>query len=193
MIYMIRHGQTERNRHQVLQGRTDAPLNTTCVAQAAAVAEKFASARIQFDIVYSSPLRRAIQTAEIIAPGKAVHVDPRLTEMDYGPYEGMDLNTPSPEVATFFMDFANTPAPDGMEQLSSVIERTGAFLEDLCHTDRSILISTHAIALKGLLEYLSPDSHGSYWSKHIHNCDVFVTQYRHCAFTVPVPLTFPVI
>ena len=191
MIYMIRHGQTEHNRHQLLQGRSDAPLNATGMTQAAAVAEKFASARIQFDLVYSSPLRRAIQTAEIIAPGKTVHVDPRLTEMDYGPYEGMDLNAPSPEDTAFFRDFVHTPAPEGMEQLSSVVARTGAFLEDLCRTDRTILISTHAIALKGLLEYLSPDSRGSYWSRHILNCDVFVTQYRHCTFTVPVPLTFP--
>ena len=175
MIYMIRHGQTERNRHQVLQGRTDAPLNTTGVAQAAAVAEKFASARIQFDIVYSSPLRRAIQTAEIIAPGKAVHVDPRLTEMDYGPYEGMDLNHPDPEVVEFFRDFVHNPAPKGMEQLKDVVARTGEFLEEVRPKAESgnLLISTHAIAMKGALEYLTPESKGVYWSKYIGNCAVY--------------------
>ena len=193
MIYIIRHGQTEQNQRKLLTGRGDYLLNETGIAQAKEAGEWFRERNISFDLVLSSPLSRARITAELVAPDREIRIENRLIEMEFGPYEGMDLNTPSPEVTAFFMDFANTPAPDGMEQLSSVIERTGAFLEDLCRTDRSILISTHAIALKGLLEYLSPDSHGSYWSKHIHNCDVFVTQYRHCAFTVPVPLTFPVI
>ena len=51
--------------------------------------------------------------------------------MDYGPYEGTDLTHLSPELLTFFSDFIHNPAPEGMEQLSSVIGRAGAFLEDI--------------------------------------------------------------
>ena len=57
-------------------------------------------------------------------------------------------------------DFIHNPAPEGMEQLSSVIGRAGAFLEDIRHLRGNILISTHAIAMKGLLEYLTPESQG---------------------------------
>ena len=61
-----------------------------------------------------------------------------------------------------------------MEQLSSVIGRAGAFLEDIRQLRGNILISTHAIAMKGLLEYLIPESQGRYWSKYIGNCAIYI-------------------
>ena len=173
MIYIIRHGQTELNNANVLQGRSDCPLNETGVAQAREVGQRLMGQGIVFSYVYSSPLKRAIQTAELIAQDKPIAVDDRLIEMDYGPYEGMDLEYPPPEIATFFSDFVNNPAPEGMEQLSTVVQRTGAFLEDIKELPGNILISTHAIAMKGALEYLTPASKGSYWSKYIGNCAVY--------------------
>jgi broad specificity phosphatase PhoE len=134
---------------------------------------------VRFDAVYTSPLRRAVQTAALIA-GETVplRVDERLIEMDYGPYEGMDLRAPAPEVLAFFRDFVNVPAPAGMEKLSAVTARLGAFLEQLRPEaeERDILVSTHAIALKGALEYLTPESKGSYWSTYIENCAVYTSQ-----------------
>ena len=186
MIYVIRHGQTELNSRKVLQGRSDHPLNETGREQAKETAALLKG--VCFDKVYSSPLIRAVQTAEIIAPGAEIRIDDRLIEMDYGPYEGMDLTAPAPEVITFFSDFVHNPAPDGMEQLDHVIARSKSFLEDLCRTDENVLISTHAIAMKGILEYLTPASKGSYWSKYIGNCAVYVTEYRGGTFTVPVNL-----
>ena len=95
--------------------------------------------------------------------------------MDYGPYEGTDLTNLPPELQLFFSDFAHHPAPEGMEQLSSVVMRTGAFLEEIKALPGSTLVSTHAIALKGALEYLDPASKGAWWSAFIGNCAVFVT------------------
>ena len=186
MIYIIRHGQTELNSKQVLQGRSDHPLNENGAAQAEAAASLLADVR--FDRVYSSPLIRAVQTARIVAPEHTAEIDPRLIEMDYGPYEGMKLNALAPEVITFFSDFINNPAPDGMEQLSDVVARAGEFLEDRCRTGGNILISTHAIAMKGLLEYLTPDSQGSYWSKFIGNCAVYTSEITpEGSWSIPVP------
>lgn len=115
-------------------------------------------------------------------------IDERLIEMDYGPYEGMDLHALAPEVITFFSDFVHNPAPEGMEQLQSVVARAGAFIKDLSGREGNILVSTHAIAMKGILEYLTPDSHGSYWSQYIGNCAVFVTEYKDGSFTVPAEI-----
>jgi broad specificity phosphatase PhoE len=109
--------------------------------------------------------------------------------MDYGPYEGMDLSKPAPEVMAFFMDFAGTPAPEGMEQLSSVVARAGDFLEEIraeAH-EHDIIIATHAIAMKGLLEYLTPDSNGSYWSEYIGNCDVYAAEVTEDGYGIPYP------
>lgn len=188
MLYIIRHGKTEMNAKMLMQGRRDHPLNETGIAQAEEAAERFAEMGVKIDKVYTSPLRRAVQTAEKIAPDAEITVDDRLIEMDYGPYEGMDLRDPAPEVMDFFMDFVNVPAPEGMEPLPAIVERLGEFLRGIVKEaeSRNILISTHAIAMKGALEYLTPESKGSYWAKNIGNCDIYASEVRDGKFTVPV-------
>ena len=171
MIYIIRHGKTELNKANVLQGRSNYTLNEEGIKEAKEAARKLDG--VHFDHVFSSPLRRAVRTAEIIAPAIAPTIDERIIEMDYGPYEGFDLGNPDPKLEHFFKDFVNNKAPDGMEQLSSVLERTKGFLEDIRGLEGNILISTHAIAMKGILENLTPDSKGAYWSKFIGNCAVY--------------------
>ncbi len=183
MIYIIRHGQTELNRRQVLQGRSNACLNETGIAQAQQMASALAG--VVFCRVFSSPLRRAVQTARIVAPNVEPEMDERLIEMDYGPYEGTDLTALPPEVRTFFSDFIHNPAPAGMEPLSSVKHRAGSFLEDVKRLEGNILISTHAIAMKGILEQLTPDSNGAYWSTYIGNCAVYVTECIDGNLSVP--------
>ena len=182
-IYIIRHGQTELNNRQLLQGRSDYPLNTAGIAQAEKAGERLRG--VSFDHVFTSPLRRAVQTAEIVAPGIPPVVDQRLIEMDYGPYEGVGLRELPPEVLTFFQDFVHNPAPAGMEQLSVVVARAGNFLENLQELEGNVLISTHAIAMKGLLEYLTPESKGDYWSRYIGNCAIYTTEYKNGKYTVP--------
>ncbi len=188
MIYIIRHGQTELNHAHVLQGRSDHPLNDNGIAQAREAGARLKSLGIEFSHVYSSPLIRAIQTAQLVAPEIPIITDNRLIEMDYGPYEGTDLKSLPPEIVTFFRDFVNNPAPRGMEQLSDVVARTGAFLEEIKALSGNVLISTHAIAMKGILEYLTPESRGSYWSKYIGNCAVYAAENADGRLSVPEEL-----
>ena len=188
-IYVIRHGQTDANLRHELQGRRDVPLNERGREQAQRVRALLDERGILFDRVYSSPLGRARSRPRRIVSGGSVPVetDDRLLEMDYGPYEGMDLRKPVPEVVTFFNDFARNPAPDGMEQLSSVTARAGKFIEEVARSSgERVLVSTHAILMKGILEYLTPDSRGGYWSKFIGNCAVYQCVWRDGAFSVPV-------
>lgn len=190
MLYIIRHGQTELNTKMLMQGRSDHPLNDTGYAQAEEAAKRLAGMGIRIDKIYSSPLVRAIATARKIAPDTEITIDERLIEMDYGPYEGMDLRNPAPEVLEFFGDFVNVPAPAGMEPLHAVVERLGNLLKEIKEEAASsnVLLSTHAIAMKGALEYLTPDSHGSYWSEYIGNCDIYAADVKDGKYTVPVCL-----
>ncbi len=183
MIYIVRHGKTELNRANVLQGRSDYPLNGDGILQAKEAADSMGA--IWFDYVYSSPLVRAVRTARIIAPYACPVIDERLIEMDYGPYEGTDLGNLPSEILFFFSDFVHNPAPDGMEQLSSVVGRVGRFLEEIRNLEGNILICTHAIAMKGILEYLTPDSNGAYWSKYIGNCAVYVAENSDGRIGIP--------
>ena len=189
MIYIIRHGQTEKNKALLLQGRSDQPLNDDGIRQAEQAGAYFRSNGIRFDRVWSSPLIRAVQTAKLVAPEAEIRTDQRLLEMDYGPYEGASLENPAPELLHFFMDFVHHPAPAGMESLESVVKRLGGFLEDI-HGGGNILISTHAIAMKGALEYLTPDANGAYWSKHIGNCAVYTAEQTETGYTVPAEFKF---
>ena len=188
MLYIIRHGKTEMNAKMLMQGRSDHPLNETGIAQAEEAAERFAEMGVKIDKVYTSPLIRAVQTAEKIAPDAELVIDDRLIEMDYGPYEGMDLRNPAPEVISFFMDFVNVSAPEGMEPLPAIVKRLGTFLEEIVKEaeTKNILISTHAIAMKGALEYLTPESKGGYWATNIGNCDIYVSEAKSGKYSVPV-------
>ena len=200
-IYIIRHGQTDLNRKRVLQGRIDQPLNEEGIAQAKEAGERLRARGVVFDRIWSSPLKRAVDTARIIAGDNVpLKTDERLLEMDYGPYDGADLTAPPPEIVKFFSDFVHNPAPKGMEPLKHIVQRLGLFLEGLREEEtredkageeaagETILISTHAIAMKGALEYLTPQSRGSYWGTHISNCELYVTHLENGVYTVPVPV-----
>lgn len=89
MIYIIRHGKTELNKANVLQGRSNYPLNDEGIKQAQNAADMLKD--IQFDYVFSSPLIRAVQTAEIVVPNKRITLYDHLIEMDYGRHEVLTL------------------------------------------------------------------------------------------------------
>ena len=181
-IYIMRHGQTDKNQAKLLQGRSNIALNETGIAEAKEAGAWFGEQGIVFEQVYSSPMIRAQQTARLATGEDNIQTDERLLEMDYGPYEGMDLTNPAPEIITFFSDFVHNPAPEGMEPLSSVVNRMGAFLEGLEKTEGNILIATHAVAMKGALEYLSPDANGSYWAKYISTCGIYAVDVTEHGF-----------
>lgn len=104
-IYIIRHGQTDANLRNELQGRRDVPLNEQGREQARRARAFLDERGILFDRVYSSPLCRAVETARIVSGGGVpVEKDDRLLEMDYGPYEGMDLRKPAAEVIAFLWE-----------------------------------------------------------------------------------------
>lgn len=88
IIYLMRHGETEWNRTGRLQGQSDIPLNEFGIRLAEKTAEGLKD--VNFDAVFSSPLQRALKTAEIVAGSRAVTVetDERLREIYFGSGEG---------------------------------------------------------------------------------------------------------
>ncbi|MYM89487.1 histidine phosphatase family protein [Rugamonas sp. FT82W] len=89
-ILLIRHGETAWNAVRRLQGHTDIPLNDEGARQAAALAQALAAERV--DVLVSSDLQRAVQTAQAVADqydGLRVQTDEQLRERCYGVFEGM--------------------------------------------------------------------------------------------------------
>ena len=88
-LYLIRHGQTDYNAQQRFQGRVDVPLNNTGRKQAAALRRLLEHERVELELVFSSPLVRATETARIIMSDlSAVVVDKNLIEIHLGDYDG---------------------------------------------------------------------------------------------------------
>lgn len=113
-FYLFRHGQTEMNFQKRWQGAGfDEPLNDVGEQQARELLLKLREARL--DVIYTSPLKRAVQTAEIIADGKIEVVqDVKLKEASFGYAEGLTL----PEVYEKFPDIAGlwqSLSEDGMD------------------------------------------------------------------------------
>jgi len=91
-FYFIRHGQTDWNVERRLQGSSDIPLNETGMVQAKEAAEN--TQHLPIDLIISSPLQRALKTAEIINEylGAELVIDDRLSEKHYGVFEGKFLS-----------------------------------------------------------------------------------------------------
>ena len=90
MIYVIRHGETKWNALNKVLGRTDIPLNSNGIRQAKEIAGMLRDLKI--DVFLSSPLTRARQPADIISceVNAEYRIDDRLTEQDFGAFEGID-------------------------------------------------------------------------------------------------------
>ena len=88
-LYLVRHGQTELNVQNILQGGHDSPLTARGREQALATRAAFEARGVTFDRVYSSPLGRARRTAELIAgEGRSIELVDDLREWHLGSLEG---------------------------------------------------------------------------------------------------------
>ena len=90
ILYLVRHGETPWNKLFRFQGRTDIELSKEGIWQAERLQKRFNK---EFDVIYTSPLSRAIQTANIISQGMdiAPHVYRDLIEIDFGKWEGQSF------------------------------------------------------------------------------------------------------
>ena len=97
MLYIVRHGETDWNRQKKVQGHTDIPLNEYGRHLAEETAEGMKD--IPIDIGYTSPLKRARETAEIILKGRNIPLldEPRIQEIGFGIYEGIHTGTQEKE------------------------------------------------------------------------------------------------
>ncbi len=92
-IILARHGETEWNAEEIFRGRIDVELNETGIREAELLAKYLSDMTIT--AVYSSPLKRALQTAEMIARHHDVKVEvaPQLIDLDYGEWQGLSHET----------------------------------------------------------------------------------------------------
>ena len=189
ILYLIRHGQTDWNKGRKLQGRTDIPLNEN--GRAVAELTKEGLKEIPFDMAYTSPLKRARETAEIILSGRDIPIvdDERIIEVNFGEYEGCDFDLPDEYIQNFFSAPEKYFSIHGTETMESIFERMRSFLQDLCKNDdlkdKTILVSTHGAALSGLLTVIKGNPVDKYWAGGLHkNCGYTIVEIKDGAATI---------
>lgn len=151
MIYVIRHGQTDLNKEGRLQGRLGFPLNEEGIKQAEILRDQLK--HIQFDIVFSSPQERAVQTA-VIATGKKAITDARLDVFDLGEADRLKKD----EVILDGM-VPDARVYQGVEDIHSFIKRVFGFMNELeakyGNRNLNILISGHRCTTGGIGAYFN--------------------------------------
>lgn len=150
ILALIRHGQTDWNRDGLLQGSSDIPLNDTGREQARDALMTLRSR--PWDAVVSSPLRRARETAQIIADGLGIPLGAAydgLVERDYGELEGTS--------SAAAIDRWPTREYPGAESLDSVATRGASALVDIAadHAGRAVLVICHGTIIRYTLARLA--------------------------------------
>lgn len=149
-LLLARHGETDWNRDGRFQGQADTPLNDRGREQAQALAEEVNGV----DVIYSSDMRRAIETAEVVAERLRldVKVDSRLRERGFGAWEGL---TPGEIEASFRESFDRWRRGDGFgaddaETHEAFAARIEGFLGDALarHPDETVLVIAHGGSIR---------------------------------------------
>lgn len=171
-IYLVRHGQTDWNVRHLAQGRTDIPLNETGRRQAMELRDKVRE--LHFDVCYSSPLTRALETAKIVTDDSCeIIVDDLITERCFGELEG----TSSPPNWMDYWTLGYVGDAEGMESLADVFARTKKFLDrlrDEYNDDARILVVGHGGALKTLhFNIVGYDEKTDFLAKHFENGELW--------------------
>jgi broad specificity phosphatase PhoE len=174
-ILLARHGETDWNREGRWQGWADPPLNELGRQQAAELAEQLRET--PFDAVYTSDLKRAHQTAEIVAAphGVPVIVDRGLREIDIGSWSGLT----SPEIDE---RFPGRVRPDGETQEQHAA-RVVAAAERIAreHPDQRILIVTHGGTMHRLVDAAGVENVAT-----LPNCAVLELHFREDRLAAPI-------
>lgn len=119
---MVRHGETELSAQRAYSGRRDVSLTGTGREQARQVAERLRGVGV--DAVYSSPLGRAADTARAIAEvtGAPLRIDQRLTEVDFGPLEGLDREGARERFGAAYQSWREDPMGSPMPDTEPLVE-----------------------------------------------------------------------
>lgn len=163
-VYFARHGETDWNALQHIQGSRDIPLNATGRAQARLLADRLADEHAHIVRIYTSPLCRAAETAETVAARLRCDckILPGLAEIDFGDWEGRSwkaVRESDPAAFAYFQAHRRTQRPPHGESCQDALDRllpdVGRVLRSAAPRGGELLFLTHSAVLKAFLCHLN--------------------------------------
>jgi alpha-ribazole phosphatase len=150
-VYLIRHTRVNLSSG-ICYGQSDVGLANTFEIEAEQVKQKIC--KLNFDAVYSSPLKRCISLARVLSE-QEISIDPRLMELNFGKWEMLPWDKVTGDYAEKWMsDFVNVPCLDG-ESYLQLYERAKAFLDNLKISPyQQVLVVTHGGIIRAMLALL---------------------------------------
>ena len=155
-LLLVRHGITEFNSTRRLAGYSDVEMSSDGYEQVKRLRDRLVNEQI--DVIYSSDLKRALVTAEVISSERKVDIVacPELREMNYGQAEGLTLQEIGrlyPEVSELISNFSLQLKFPGGESFVEFVERTAKFVDRLeKHTpSETVLIVSHSGQIRVLV------------------------------------------
>ena len=156
-LLLARHGQTDWNPAQKVMGRSSLPLNSVGIEQAKRLSTWLQD--VEIHAVYSSPMRRALQTAEIAIAGREglpIIEEPGVQEIDYGDWVGMTFAEVEEKYNKEYNDYRFRPSTmkiPGGEAVIDVQKRAVASIEKIHkkHEGQRVLVVSHADVCKAML------------------------------------------
>lgn len=173
-IYLVRHGETDWNQAGLLQGQTDIVLNAQGLEQAREAAERLKE--VPFEIAFCSPLIRAKRTAETIIGDRKITLttDERLRELNFGPWEGVDIRTIKDAASQPFTNPGSYIPPEGAESFAQLYKRSGEFVDQallpLEGTYETVLVVAHGGVNRSILNPVLNIPVDDFWRMHMGNC-----------------------
>ena len=156
-IVLVRHGETEWNKVERFRGRADVPLNDTGIFQAEATARRIERAW-QATAVYSSPLSRAMRTAEAIAGRSSlrVQIHAGLIDINYGKWQGLspdEVRRQWPELLAAWYWEPHTVGIPGGESLDALRARCADAIRDVVarHSEQTVVLVAHTVVYRIIL------------------------------------------
>ena len=152
MIYFIRHGETAYNREGRVQGHLDIPLNEKGLKQAAEAREVCKDKQI--NVIYCSPLQRALETAKIVNEyhGVQIVIDDRLIELHMGSVQGKTIKECTEQELKYAFE---KPEKNGGESLPDLFKRVGDVYKDVESLNKNVLIVSHGGVYRALYKLIN--------------------------------------
>ncbi|MCX7828304.1 MAG: histidine phosphatase family protein [Thermanaerothrix sp.] len=184
-LILIRHGQTDWNREGRFQGRMDVPLNETGTLEAAALASRLKD--VSVDWIVSSPLSRAMKTAEAITQFNMdmpdVEVCADLVEISHGDWEGLLFEEVLDKWPDLLRLWRNRPSevtmPNG-ENLHQVAQRAIKAIKAIrerVSNGQTVCVVTHDAVIKAILCDILQAPLDSFWRFIIPNASLTVIKF----------------
>lgn len=181
-VVLARHGQTDWNQERRFQGKTDTPLNDVGREQAHALAARLSSWPLE--VVYSSPLERALYTAAAIAERHELRPTPlqELHEIDFAEWEGLSIPRLEVEQKEDFARWRGDPffnPPPGGETWEGIRARLSRALSlILGEAHRRIVIVSHGGVMRALYAVLAELDPHTVWNLDVSNCAISGVELR---------------